>query len=159
MSGTVLRPASAADLDFLAQGRAPSGTSLPEGGIETPDLLVMLRDLAATISPDFDPAAWLVLAGTEIVGLLSLVKPPADGVITIGYGIAPARRGRRHATEAVRALCDWSRHDARVAVVFAETREANQPSQRVLAANLFTCTGQRVDPEDGPMLCWSLIVG
>lgn len=73
MSGIVLHPASAADLDLLAQGFEPPGAGLPEGGIETPEILAMLRDLAATISPDFEPAAWLVLDGGEIVGLLSLV--------------------------------------------------------------------------------------
>lgn len=159
MSGTLLQPATAADLDLLAQGRAPSGTRLPEGGIETPDIVAMLRDLAATIRPEFDPAAWLVLAGGEIVGLLSLVRPPADGILTIGYGIAPARRGRGHATAAVRALCDWAQQDARVAVVLAETGEANRPSQQVLAANGFACTGRRDDPDDGRLLCWSLTVG
>ena len=159
MSGAILQPASAADLDGLAQGLAPSGTCLPEGGIEAPEILAMLRDLAAGIMPHFDPAAWLVVAGDEIVGLLSLVKPPADGSITIGYGIAPARRGRGHATAAVRAVCDWARHDARVAFVVAETGEANRPSQQVLAANGFACTGRRDDPDDGPLLCWSLSVG
>ena len=159
MSGIVLHPASAADLDLLAQGFAPPGAGLPEGGIETPEILAMLRDLAATISPDFEPAAWLVLAGGEIVGLLSLVKPPANAIITIGYGVAPARRGRGHATAAVRALCEWARQDARVAEVLAETGENNQPSQQVLAANGFACTGRRDDPDDGPLLCWSLTVG
>jgi hypothetical protein len=53
MNGIVLHPASAADLDLLAQGFAPPGAGLPEGGIETPEILAMLRDLAATISPDF----------------------------------------------------------------------------------------------------------
>ncbi|WP_313669552.1 GNAT family N-acetyltransferase [Sandarakinorhabdus sp.] len=158
MSLTVLQPASAADLDLLAQGLAPSGTILPEGGLETPDNLAMLRDLAAGIRPDFDPAAWLVLAGGESVGLLSLVKPPADGIVTIGYGIAPARRGRNHATAAVRALCDWARQDARVAIVAVETGETNRPSQQVLAANGFACTGRRDDPDDGALLCWSLSV-
>ena len=159
MSGSVLHPASAADLDLLAQGLAPSGTILPKGGIETPEIMAMLRDLAGTIRPEFDPAAWLVLAGGEIVGLLSLVKPPADGIITIGYGIAPARRGRGHATAAVRALFEWARQDVRVAQVVAETGEANRPSQQVLAANGFACTGRRDDPDDGPLLCWSLSVG
>lgn len=159
MSETVLQPASAADLELLAQGLAPSGTILPEGGIETPEILAMLRDLAATISPDFDPAAWLVVAGGEIVGLLSLVKPPADSIITIGYGIAPLRRGCGHATAAVCALCDWARQDVRVAAVVAETGETNRPSQQVLVANCFARTGRRNDPDDGPLLCWSLMVG
>lgn len=159
MNGIVLHPANAADLDLLAQGFAPPGAGLPEGGIETPEILAMLRDLAATISPDFEPAAWLVLAGGEIVGLLSLLKPPADGIITIGYGVAPARRGRGHATAAVRALYEWARQDACVAEVLAETGENNQPSQQVLAANGFACTGRRGDPDDGPLLCWSLTVG
>lgn len=159
MSGIELQPASAADLDQLAQGLAPSGTSLPEGGIEAPGILAMLRDLAAGIRPEFAPAAWLVLAGGECVGLLSLVKSPADGIITIGYGIAPARRGRGHASVAVRALCEWARQDARVAIVAAETGETNRPSQQVLAANGFACTGRRDDPDDGPLLSWWLTVG
>lgn len=159
VSAAVLQAASAADLDRLAQGLAPAGAGLPDGGIETPDTVAMLRDLAGSIRPDFDPAAWLVVADGEIVGLLSLVKPPANGIITIGYGIAPARRGRGHATAAVRALCDWARQDRRVAAVAAETGAANQPSQQALIANGFVCTGRRDDPDDGPLLCWTLVVG
>lgn len=156
MSAITLRPATDANLAALAGGIAPAGLNLPEGGIETPEALAMLRELAAGIRPVFDPAAWLVLAGSEIVGLLSLVKPPADGIVTIGYGIAPARRGRGHATAAVRALCYWARQDDRVTAVAAETAETNRPSQRVLAANGFARCGRRDDPDDGPLLRWSL---
>lgn len=156
MSGVTLQPASDADLAALAQGLAPVGLCLPDGGIETLEILAMLRELAAGIRLDFDPAAWLVAADAEIVGLVSLVQAVADGVIFIGYGIAPSRRGRGHATAAVRALCDWARHDQRVIAIAAETGEANLPSQRVLAANDFTCTGRRDDAEDGPLLCWQL---
>jgi RimJ/RimL family protein N-acetyltransferase len=159
MSEVVLVPATDAALAALATGNTPAGLTMPEGGLETPDMLAMLRELAAGIRPDFDPSVWLVVAGGEIVGLLSLVKPPAEGRITIGYGIALARRGRGHATAAVRALCDWARQDARVAVVVAETGEANRASQRTLAANGFACTGRRDDLEDGPLLCWSLATG
>jgi RimJ/RimL family protein N-acetyltransferase len=159
MSGVTLRPATDAELAALASSTAPCSLTVPEGGIEAPETMAMLGELAARIRPAFDPSSWLVVAGSEIVGLISLVTPPAAGTITIGYGIAPARRGRGHATAAVRALCEWARRDARVAVIVAETGETNRPSQRVLAANGFACTGRRDDPDDGPLLCWSLTVG
>ena len=159
MSDVTLVPAPDAALAALANGSAPAGLALPDGGLESPDVLAMLGNLAAAIRPDFDPAAWLVVADGECVGLLSLVKLPAEGRITIGYGIAPARRRRGHATAAVRALCDWARQDRRVATVLAETGTANLASQRALAANGFACIGSRDDPDDGPLLRWSLATG
>lgn len=159
MSSVTLQPASDADLAALALGVALPGLQVADGGIETPEVLIMLRELAGRIRPGFDPAAWLVVAEAEIVGLVSLVQAPSAGVIIIGYGIAPSRRKRGHATAAVGALGDWARQDHRVIAIAAETSATNLPSQRVLAANDFTCTGRRDDAEDGALLCWRLATG
>lgn len=106
------------------------------------------------IRPAFAPSAWLVAEAGEIVGLLSLVRPPADGELRIGYGIAPSRHGRGIACRAVAGLVAWAATDPRVARISAETAVDNPPSQRVLERNGFHVTGSREDLEDGALLCW-----
>lgn len=148
----------ATDADFAAliAGSAPRALALPGEPPEPPEapgVLAMLRDLAATIRPAFAPAAWMMVVDGEIVGLCSLVKPPATG-LDIGYGVAPGRRRRGHGAAAVAALLAWARADARVAEVCAETSVGNRPSQRVLEANGFARVGERTDPEDGALILW-----
>jgi len=135
----------------LADGAAPLPVA-PD--LEAPEVLVMLADLAHTIGEVFAPAAWLIVEDGTIVGLLSLVAPPAAGVIAIGYGVAPSWRGRGVATRAVAELIAVAAVDARIVAVTAETAVANLASQRVLAANGFGRTGERTDPEDGQLIVW-----
>ncbi|MET9958698.1 GNAT family N-acetyltransferase [Streptomyces sp. NPDC006326] len=69
---------------------------------------------------------------------------PADahGVVTIGYGLVPAARGRGYATEALRALLDHAREHGARGVAGDADRE-NTASQRVMAA-----AGMRLVHED-----------
>jgi RimJ/RimL family protein N-acetyltransferase len=154
-----LREALDGDLEALVAGRAPDALRLPPGNVESPEVLGMLRDLAETIRPQFAPACWMMVEAGEIVGLCSLVKPPADGGIEIGYGVAASRRQRGLATAAVAALVEWARCDARVHVVRAETSLDNPPSQAVLERNGFQRVGARLDAEDGELICWSVRPG
>lgn len=152
-----LHPASAIHFERLVAGEAPEpGILLPAEPVADQAVLEMLGGLAETIRAGFDPAAWLVLDGERLVGLLSLTTVPADGAITIGYGISPAERGRGAATGAVRALVQWARSETRVRLIEAETRTDNLPSQRVLESNGFTKAGERADEEDGALFCWRL---
>jgi RimJ/RimL family protein N-acetyltransferase len=148
----------AADAHFLAliKGDAPEGFSVPDGGLENSQVLQMLRDLANKIRPTFQPAAWMIVEGREIVGLCSLVKEPSGEGIDIGYGIAPGRRRLGHASAAVAAILDWARSDNRVRSLRAETSSTNIPSQRVLVSNAFKQIGTRFDEEDGELICWSI---
>jgi RimJ/RimL family protein N-acetyltransferase len=116
----------------------------------------MLRELANHIRPQFAPAAWLIVENEEIVGLCSLTRVPSDGVIDIGYGIAPSRQGRGHAKDAVAAIVEWARAEPRVTAVTAETSVQNLPSQRVLERNGFLRVGERTDTEDGDLICWKV---
>lgn len=118
----------------------------------------MLRDLANTIRPAFAPASWMIVEGSEIVGLCSLVKPPTRDGIDIGYGVTSCRRGRGIASNAIRALLDWAIGDGRVREVRAETSIHNRASQRVLERNGFETVGERIDAEDGELLCWRAVV-
>lgn len=119
----------------------------------------MLRGLAQSIRPYFVPAGWLIVDGDEIVGLASLVRQPGDAGIDIGFGIAPTRRRRRFATAAVRNILEWARADDRVVAVRGESAINNPASQRVFERNGFVRTGQRVDPEDGPVIRWEIVTG
>jgi len=160
--GGALRLVAATDAHFLtlASGAAPQGFSLPEGGIDTPEVIHMLGDLARSVRRDIDPAAWLIIDEGEVVGLCSITKVFAHpGVVEIGYGIASSRRGRGFATAAVAVLLDIIKADSRVRTVAAETAVANSASQRVLEKNGFIRTGERTDAEDGPLSCWQAAVG
>jgi RimJ/RimL family protein N-acetyltransferase len=132
----------------------------PVAGAETvsafapPEVLAMLADLAATISSAFTPAAWLIIEQGCVVGLCSLVKPPAEGAITLGYGIAEEFRRQGMATRAVGDVVAWAGQDPRVRTVLAETAIDNPASQRVLEGNGFVKTGTRHDAEDGDLFCW-----
>jgi RimJ/RimL family protein N-acetyltransferase len=139
----------------LENGEAPAGLRLVPGGLETPDIMAMLRMLAVSIREAFEPAAWLVVENGEVVGMCSLKNAPCDrGSVEIGYGIAPARQRTGAATRAVAEVLAWAKTDARVAKVTAQTAVENAASHKVLERNGFTQTGHRHDEEDGKLLCW-----
>ncbi len=148
-------PANSADFAELLAGRVPAPWRLvADSAISPPEVLQMLSDLADSIRPAFDPAAWLIVERDEVVGLLSLVRPFADGEISIGYGIAPTRQNRGITTSAVVSLLEWARNDSRIDRVIAECSPANVGSLRVLERSGFAVTGTRVDNEDGDLLIW-----
>lgn len=157
-----LRLVAATDAHFvaLAANNAPNGFGLPEGGIDAREIIEMLAALAGTVRLQIDPAAWLIVNDDEVVGLCSITKPFASpGVVEIGYGIAPERRGRGFATRAVGKLLELARADGRIKIVAAETAVDNSSSQWTLEKNGFTRMGGRIDPEDGAVFCWQVAVG
>ena len=104
-----IREARADHFERLLAGEAPElGVALPDSQIASPEVLVMLADLAVSIRPAFSPAAWMIIDGDRLVGLCSLHKVPEDGVLTIGYGVAPTEQGRGAAGRAIAALLEWS---------------------------------------------------
>lgn len=150
----------ARDADFanLLKGVGPQGQRLAPGGLETHEVIEMLRGLAQTIGLEFAPCAWIMVRDGEAVGLCSMVRAPAAGVIEIGYGVAASRRGRGIATEGVAAVVAWARADVRVKAIHAETSVNNPASQGVLSRNGFAATGQRLDDHDGEVIGWRLRV-
>jgi len=148
-------PAEQAHFAALVAGERPHPWRLAPGEPIAPaEVLAMLGELADTIRPQFDPAAWLVIEDGEVVGLISLVVPPAQGTIRIGYGVAAGRAGQGVATRAVGDLLDWARADHRVDRVTAETGHHNIASHRVLERNGFVRIGTRFDAEDGHLIVW-----
>ncbi|KKC38744.1 hypothetical protein WH87_07445 [Devosia epidermidihirudinis] len=157
----MLRLVAATDVDFgaMAAGEAPDGLSLPAGGLEAVEVIEMLRFLAQVTRLKIDPAAWMIVYDGEVVGLCSITKPfSKPGMVEIGYGIAPERRGRGFATQAVQALIELLSSDRRIHVVTADTAVDNLSSQGVLEKNGFLQVGGRIDPADGAVISWQLAV-
>lgn len=67
-----------------------------------------------------------------VVGSIGFGWPPVDGVVEVGYGVVPSRRGRGLATEAARALVAFALAAPGVRAVRASAELANPASLRVL---------------------------
>ncbi len=146
---------SAYDFDALLKGFVPANIRLvSDSVVAPPQILEMLARIAAEIGAKFTPSAWMIVEAGEIVGLCSVIRTPENGEIHIGYGVAPSRERRGCATRAIGELLEWARKDPRVRLLSAETGVENIGSQRVLERNGFIRTGERIDPEDGLVICW-----
>ena len=148
------------DVDFawlLGEQAAPSGAlSQPDGGIAPPEVHALIRGIAADLSARTGgDVAWLMVVAHEAVGMISFTRIGYSGLPEIGYGVAPLRRGQGHATAAVKALLPIAR-GAGYAGLVAETGIDNPASQSALVRNGFTRTGERDDPEDGPVVQWAI---
>lgn len=154
----MLIEAKAQDFAALLRGEAPAPYRLCDSPLAPQEVLAMLAQLADGIRRVFSPAAWMIVEDGEIVGLISPTQPldAADRSLRIGYGVAPTRQGRGVAGRAVAGLAAWAKADDRVHALTAETSVDNLASQAVLTRNGFQAVGQRVDDEDGPLICWRL---
>jgi RimJ/RimL family protein N-acetyltransferase len=152
---TRLIEASDADFVALLAGQSPGTHPVAEGGIESNEVLQMLQNLASAVRQDFSPAAWLIIDDGNIVGMCSLLSAPTvDGSVSIGYGIAPAYRGKGIGKRAIAELVGWAKTRPEIRAITAETAIANGPSQGILIQNGFAKAGDRVDAEDGTLFCW-----
>jgi RimJ/RimL family protein N-acetyltransferase len=150
-----LVPATQAHFKRLLDGLPPEPVmALPDTPVAEPEVLAMLAGLAEAVQEKFSPSAWLITAGGELVGLMSVTSVLEDSRLQIGYGVAPDSQGRGHASAAVAALMNWAQSDGRVRGLYAETRTDNIASQRVLERAGFTKVGERLDEEDGALFCW-----
>ncbi len=142
------------DYARLILGQAPRNLRLPDTPIAPPVILEMLAGVADRVWQVFSPASWLIVENDEVVGLCSITRPPERGVIDIGYGVAPSRQGRGSAGRAIGEIVAWAKASADVTAITADTSTTNLASQRVLERNGFIRVGERIDKEDGPLICW-----
>ena len=144
------QPADYAALQGEGQWR---GFAVPPGGLEPPEVLAMLVGWAGRLQAAQGWGTWLAVQGGEVLASLAIMDPVAAGVVVIGYGVAPQRRGQGVATRAVGLLLPVLAGHG-VTLVRAESAVSNPASGRVLVKAGFTRTGERLDPEDGMLECW-----
>jgi RimJ/RimL family protein N-acetyltransferase len=147
----------ATDLHFawmLGDAPAPQGLTLTPGGIDTPEILKVLRHMTKRVHAAGSRGSWMMVSGNEVVGLCSYKQPPKEGVVEIGYGVTTSRRRLGHATRAVAAMLAYAASDADVRSVTATIAADNRASSRAVEANGFVQNGTVLDPEDGELLLW-----
>ena len=91
-----------------------------------------LRPHAEHGGPGRADGTFLVVVDGEVVGDCGWTGVDADGDAEIGYGLAPAARGRGLGLETVAVLCAWVERQPGVRRVVAEALVGNEPSRRLL---------------------------
>ena len=131
------------------------GSALPDGWPEFPEGIEYTLDKLLERPDQADWWLHLFLDVTDqLVGSGGYVGPPDDGVVEIGYEIAPEFRNRGYATAAARALVAKALADPSVHTVLAHTLPADSASTAVLRKVGFQCTGEAIDPEEGTVWRW-----
>jgi [ribosomal protein S5]-alanine N-acetyltransferase len=150
-------------LNAAVEGRGALEALLPvsvaEGWEGFPEALPVLQ---ASYQGSPEPRQWgsLLFIKTDVpalVGLGGFKGPPsAQGVVEIGYAVAPAYRGQGLATDAVAQMIQRALADATVRAVDAHTLGCDNPSTRVLQRAGFRKIAEWDDPADGPIWHWRL---
>jgi RimJ/RimL family protein N-acetyltransferase len=163
MPPVVLVDATAALLDAAIAGPADIGrlldAAVAEGWEGFPEAVPALRASYAARpgGHDWGTLLFVLEAPRTLVGLGGYKgAPSADGVVEIGYAIAPAFQGRGLATEAVRSMVSRAFAEPRVAAVDAHTLAHRSPSTRVLEKAGFARIAEKQDPDDGAIWQWRL---
>jgi ribosomal-protein-alanine N-acetyltransferase len=135
------------------------GYGVADGYLAFPEALpATVQALRDGMDPDWFGYLIIDPTTTMVIGLGGFTGPPTDGSVEIGYSIAPAHRGRGHATEAARRWLDIAT-DRGVTLVCAHTLAEENPSTAVLRRLGFRRTAELVDPEVGAVWRWELTTG
>jgi len=120
----------------------------------SPEWLARLR--SATAADLWDHGFAIVHRAAHcVIGSAGFKGPPdEEGMIEIGYGIAPPFQGRGYATQAVAALIGFASADGRVRLIRAHTLPEENASTRVLTKCGFQFIGAVHDPQDGQVWRW-----
>jgi ribosomal-protein-alanine N-acetyltransferase len=133
-----LRPLPAAAANVLPKGRKEAGRILGAAlSADWPEaeLLDVLPIQASASLSNERFGIWVMIEreSWSVVGDIGFIGPPSDGgCIEIGYSVIPDRRRRGYATEAARAIVDWTLQEPEVKVVIASCDDDNEPSIRTL---------------------------
>ncbi|MCT7658920.1 GNAT family N-acetyltransferase [Mycobacterium deserti] len=160
MSHVRLLPATLAHLVALKDGPAAFGdligSPVPQGWPEFPESIDFTTDRLRDRPDEADWWMHFFFDGDVLIGSGGFVGPPRDGIVEIGYELAPAYRGKGLGTAAAGALVAKAGHSGAVRTVIANTLAQVNPSTGVLRSLGFTRSAEFVDPEEGPLWRWEL---
>ncbi len=158
--GTVVEPLTLERAEALLEGADAFtqrfGRAVADGYLPFPEALpATVQALRAGMDPAWFSYLVIDRVTDTVVGLGGFTGPPVEGRVEIGYGIAPAHRGRGHATEAARRWIDIAAASG-VTSVRAHTLAAENASTAVLRRLGFRHTANLTDPDDGDLWRWEL---
>jgi RimJ/RimL family protein N-acetyltransferase len=135
------------------------GVAVAEGWEGFPEALPIVR-ASYEKAPEghrWGSAFFIEVEVRALVGFGGFKGPPsADGVVEIGYAIAPAFRGQGLATDAVGQMVQRALADPGIRVIDAHTLGHDNPSTRVLQKAGFLKMAEIEDPDEGPIWQWRL---
>lgn len=110
-----------------------------------------LARLNAATSPDPFVHSFSIIRKDSgaMIGQCGFTGPPTRGILEIAYGVSKEEEGRGFATEAARALRDYSFTFKQVRTVCAHTLPTGIASQRILLKCGFRHVGDVIHPQDG----------
>jgi [ribosomal protein S5]-alanine N-acetyltransferase len=157
---TVVEPLTRDRAEALLEGgdafARSFGYRVADGYLEFPEALpAIVQGLRDGMDPGWSGYLIIDPRTTTVIGLGGFKGPPTDGSVEIGYSIAPAHRGRGHATEAARRWLDIAVAHG-VTLVCAHTLAGENPSTAVLRRLGFRRTAELTDPEVGAVWRWEL---
>ncbi len=147
----------ATSLSALRQGAASvQGAVIQKGAMPPAVLFDLAAQALAAGKPLLWHAPWLIVSadGQWVVGAMGFKAPPQDGLVEIGYNVAPAWQGRGVASAAVRQLLALAAEQPALRMVRAETAADNAASRRVLEKNGFHLAGRHHTEADGWVDDW-----
>ncbi len=140
------------EMEALAESHAAfqylTGLGVAEGGVLPSAFIAEFLPRARAADPWL--GVWAIDDGV-VVGSGGFKSAPKEGVVEIGYGVAPSVEGKGVATAMAKAMVSFALANGAQAVI-AHTLPDGFASQRVLAKAGFTLVGPVVDPEDGDVL-------
>ena len=162
-----LIPATAAHFEALAESEArlaaALGVTAAEEWLEFDAARAAMAQAGEFLAEHPEAARWWTYwfvhaADARLIGLGGFKGAPAEGVVEIGYALAPAYRAQGLASEAAEGMIAFARAHAVERILAHTLPEANR-STAVLERLGFACEGAVVDPEDGVIWRWSLARG
>lgn len=135
-----------------------SGIAVEEGYCEFDGALSYSLDSIRRAASEerhwFAPRLFVDRETRRLVGLGGYKGAPLEGMVEIGYAVAPAFRSRGLATEAVEGLTNAAFFDPAVKAVVAHTLAEPNASTKVLQKCGFAYIGETMMPEDGAVWRW-----
>jgi ribosomal-protein-alanine N-acetyltransferase len=159
----IVQPATADHLQALIAGpdtfARDYGLTVAEDYLEFDGALAYSLDQITDGGVDPGWMSFLFVEPDEgaLIGFGGFKGAPVDGVVEIGYSVAPSHRGRGYATAAAGALIDRARVHG-VEMVLAHTLAERNASTGVLAHLGFRRVDEIDDPDEGPVWRWELAV-
>jgi len=159
----LLEPMSTAALDVAINDAPQLGAALTARVASQwegfPEALPLLRKAEAErpVASVFGSYFFLLEEPRTLVGMGGFKgEPSPEGLVEIGYAIAPDFQNRGLATRAVEELKARAFSDARVRTIVAHTLPVRTPSTRVLEKTGFAKRAEGENPEVGRVWLWSL---
>lgn len=147
-----------------ADAEARIGARLADGWPEGRRDRGVLEYRLAQIRRDPTALRWLLRGivlrepAAVLVGHFNFHGPPdEDGMVEVGYSIAPEHRRRGCAEEAVRTMLAWAFDENRVRRVRASVGPSNAASLGLVAKLGFVRTGTQWDEIDGEEIVFELV--